>query len=176
MSDVFFPKIDAWRIPQSALEKSWAEMALDGQRGDEGIALWLGSHDSGQAIVQAVVALRGPGIIKRPGLIRIESALFNEVADAALDRGMILVGHVHSHGGTFVDLSPTDRAYGVGVPHYLSVVAPHRALQQPQIADCGVHVFEPRGYFRRLPPQEVRERILVERNDDVPIVIVGGGP
>src|SRR5258708_5327952 len=98
MSEAFFPKVDAWRIPPSALERSWAEMAHDGRLGNEGIALWLGSHVAGQAVVQAVLALRGRGIIKRPNVIRIDSGLFNEVADVAMDRGMILLGHIHSHG------------------------------------------------------------------------------
>ncbi len=176
MSEAFFPTVDTWLIPPCAVDRSWDEMARDGRDGNEGIALWLGSHVNGHACVRAVLALRGPGIIKKPSVIQIDSALFNDVADIAEDRGMILLGHIHSHGGTFVDLSPTDRAYGVGVPHYLSVVAPYFALRPPrELEGCGTHVFHPRGYFRRLPPREVRQRIRVEGNDDVPILIVGEG-
>src|SRR3546814_10054305 len=79
----------------------------------------------------------------------------NEVTDVAVDLGMTLIGQVHSHPGTFVDLSIPDRKYGIKVPGFLSVVAPHYATRPgTSIANCGVHVFDRDRGYERLPRSE----------------------
>lgn len=174
MTETFFPPIRNWRIPDGAFADSLTELALDGQSGAEGVTLWLGHRRGGEAEVTHVVALRGPGVIKRRALLRIESWLLNDVTDLAIDLGVSLIGQIHSHGGSWVDLSPTDRADGIMVPHYLSVVAPHFGLcPGTRLADCGVHVFEsPRGW-RRLPEPEVEARLRLMPDGVVPLLTVG---
>jgi hypothetical protein len=170
----FFPPIKKWVVPESAIADSLREMALDGALGNEGVALWLGKRLKGIAEVTHLVALRGPGVIKRPDLLRIESFLFNDVADVAIKLGVSLLGQIHSHRGFGVDLSWVDSTYGVAVPYYLSAVAPYYAMRDDtDIKDCGVHVFEPGRGYRRLPPQEVAKRIRIGYGQKLPFLIVG---
>lgn len=170
----FFPSIKKWVIPASAILDSLKEMAFDGAIGNEGIVLWLGNRLKGIAEVTHLVGLRGPGVIKQPDLLRIESHLFNDVADVAIELGVSLLGQIHSHEGFWVDLSWADSTYGVAVPYYLSVVAPHYAMRgDTDINDCGVHVFEPGRGYRRLPPNEVARRLNIGYGHKVPFLTVG---
>ncbi len=170
-----FPPIDSWRIPEAALTQSLSEMARDGAFGTEGIVLWLGRRHHGTAEVTHLVAPRGPGMEKRPDLLVIKPALMSEVTDVAVELGVVLVGQIHSHGPWHgVDLSITDRRYGVAVPHHLSIVAPNYAMTPgTRIEDCGVHVFEPGYGYRRLGAPEVASRLQVVPGSQLPLVVVG---
>lgn len=155
-----YEPVDHWRMPADLLANSIEEMAPDGRHGCEGIVLWLGRVEAGTATVHHLVGLAGPQVVKRPDQLRISPDLMNEVAEFAEARDEMLVGQIHSHPGTYVDLSPTDLHYGISAPHFLSVVAPFYA-QDPSIGwtDCGVHVYMPREGFRRFPDGEIRRRI-----------------
>ncbi len=150
-----------WLLPTSAFSASLAEMAIDGARGCEGVALWLGARDGDLVLVSHVVLLRGDGVVKRPALLGISPAMFNEVTDVALANKLTLVGQIHSHGpGWPVDLSLIDRSEGLHVGGYLSVVAPDYAMtRNTTIADCGVHEYVKNAGYRRLQQQEIQERI-----------------
>jgi hypothetical protein len=174
MTATFFPPIHRWYIPEGAVAGSLAELALDGREGNEGVALWLGRRRAGEAEVTHLVALRGAGVVKRPDLLRIEPWLLNEVADAAIELGVNLVGQIHSHGRGWVDLSRTDRADGITVPHYLSIIAPWFGLRpETRLADCGAHVFEPSQGWRRLTAPEVEARLCVVPGAQAPLISVG---
>lgn len=172
----FFPTVESWRIPESAMVDSLHEMARDGAAGNEGIALWLGRRHSKKAEVTHLVALRGPGVLKQPDLLIVESWLLNDVADVTIELGVTLVGQIHSHGdGYSTDLSFTDRRYGIAVPYYLSLVAPDYAMKEGTgIADCGVHVFEPGVGYRCLLPVEIAQRIHIVSGPRLPMITVGG--
>ncbi len=175
MSERYFPRVDRWRLAADVLDVSLADMARDGARGNEGVALWLGNRKSGRASVSHVVLLRGPGVRKGPELMVIESWLLNDVTDFAIDAGVCLIGQIHSHGiGYSTSLSETDRKYGVAVPHYLSIVAPDFA-QRPSttIMDCGVHVFETGTGYRRLGTAEVEKRVRIDTSQLAEVITVG---
>ena len=157
----FFAPVNTWQIPETALVASFQEMARDGIRGVEGVALWLGRRGNGQAEVTHVIALRGPGVIKRADQLVIQPTLVNEVTDLAVELGLILVGQIHSHGELYgTDLSYADRTYGICVPYYLSLVAPDYALRpRTRLGDCGIHVFEPGHGFCRLSVAEIEQRL-----------------
>ena len=171
----FFAPVNTWRIPEPAFAASLQEMARDGVRGDEGVALWLGRRGGGQAEVTHMVALRGPGVVKRPDQLVIEPALLNDVTDLAVELGVVLVGQIHSHGELYgTDLSHADRTLGIRVPYYLSLVAPDYALRpRTRLEDCGVHVFEPGRGFRRLSVAEVGRRLQAVADASVPVLTVG---
>ena len=76
---------ELWNLPAAALQASLAEMAPDGVRGCEGIALWLGRRSGATAEITHVVALRGLGIEKLPDRLSISPELLNEVTDVAID-------------------------------------------------------------------------------------------
>lgn len=163
MSDSrYFPRIDRWQLPASLLQACFDEMRLDGTRGTEGIALWLGTRVDGLGDIRQCVMLRGQGVRRAANQIVIESWLLDRVTDLAIGSGQVLIGQIHSHGplaGT--DLSFTDVTQGFRVPGYLSLVAPNYAAgRSAAIGACGVHVFELSGY-RRLPSEEVEQRVNV---------------
>jgi hypothetical protein len=171
----YFTPITKWRMPEAAMAESCREMARDGIMGNEGVMLWLGQRRDGIAEVTHLVALRGDGVSKRPDLLVIEPYLLNEVTDIATKFGTVLVGQIHSHGQLYgTDLSFADRNLGIRVPYFLSLVAPDYALRPyTEIADCGVHLFEPKTGFRRLSANEVAGRIEVSNTASVEVLFVG---
>lgn len=175
MSPNFFPAVEIWRLPRAAFAASLREMALDGEHGNEGIALWLGKRDGALVTITRVVCLRGDDVVREPAHLSVGADTLNEVADLAIDNGVTFVGQIHSHGRHFgVDLSLTDRRYGVAVPHFLSVVAPDYALRpDTTLSECGVHVFEAGAGYRRLGAAESARRLVLTDDDDVTVMTVG---
>jgi hypothetical protein len=174
MSNPYFSPTEIWRIPQGAIADSLAEMAIDGEQGNEGIVLWLGRDDGEVCEVTQLVRLRGPLVEKFPDLINVDPALLNEVADLAIEHKARLIGQVHSHGpGYRLDLSPTDRDYGIKAPYYLSLVAPDYGNTTQAIEHWGVHVFKESVGYVRLGLQEVRRRIQIVAGTRVPFLTAG---
>lgn len=175
MNDEFFPVVESWSLPKLALKLSMDEMSLDGQYGNEGVALWLGRRKDKIARITHVIVLRGKGITKHPDLLIIEDWLFDEVTDIAIDQNVSLIGQIHSHGkGHGTDLSLTDRIHGIAVPYYLSLVAPDYAQNtNTNIEDCGVHIFEKNIGYRRMTKQEIFSRIELIDDTNVKLLKVG---
>jgi hypothetical protein len=98
-----------------------------------------------------------------------------QVHEQAEAVGAILVGQIHSHGRHYgVDLSPTDHAYGIHVPYFLSVVCPDYAqTKSTAIQDCGVHVFLPNRGYIRLADREIETRIVIHKEPNVGVLIAG---
>lgn len=150
-----------WTVPEDLLAASITIMRPHGARGNEGLALWLGTSDDPlQATVSHVVELYGSGFLTSPLHMRLSLRAMAALTDLADRLGVYLVGQIHSHPGTFIDLSELDKAQGMRIPDYLSVVCPHYAQRsETTFGDCGVHVFESTGY-RWLPPADAARRIL----------------
>lgn len=160
--------VTKWVIPRDALEASFREMMTDGELDREGIALWAGirtGSDDDEVTIGHVVLLRGSGIVRARGFIRIAPEMLNEVTDVleALGDGVYLAAQIHGHPPySSTDLSPTDVMYGIRTPYYLSVVAPEYGREGHNLlADCGVHLFEPRSGWRRLTPAESGRSIVI---------------
>jgi hypothetical protein len=171
----YFEPVSEWQLPLRALEASIDEMAIDGRSGNEGVALWLGTRVGGVSRIQTIVVLRGSDVVKKPDLLVIGADTMNNVTDVAIERGLSLVGQIHSHGKYFgTNLSPTDHRYGVRIPHFMSVVAPEYGLRRfTGIVDCGVHVFVPERGFVRFSAQEVARRVKMTDLEDVAVITVG---
>jgi hypothetical protein len=171
----YFKPIKKWRLPEHARTESFREIARDGKKGNEGIVLWLGRRNKNEATISHLVLLRGPGVIKKPNFLRIESWLLNEVTDITIDLGISIIGQIHSHGSRCgINLSFTDRAYGIAVPYYLSIVVPDYAMRKnTQIAECGVHVFKKNMGYYRLSAKEVLRCIIITPDRKLPQLIVG---
>lgn len=167
---------EQWSIPNSIWRDSFEEMASDGRGGREGIALWLGITQGGLGHVRRAVFLRGEGARKERALLQVSSALMNDVTDVAIELGLVLLGQVHSHGpGWPIDLSPTDKMFGIAHPGYLSIVAPDYALSVVPPEMCGVHVFMSGVGYTRLVATEAARRVALVEISTEPAVIVGGG-
>ena len=165
---------DTWVFPETALTESITDMAEDGRRGSEGIVLWAGTLEDGVGRITHVIGLHGPLIQKRPLQMHIDPDLFSKVSIFCAKAKIFLLGQIHSHPGTFTDLSETDKKYGIATPNFLSVVAPHYA-QKPLTtwAECGVHVFEEDHGFHRLSPHELENLIVLDRTAKAPLIHLG---
>ena len=174
MTNSYFSKVETWRIPEMAVPEALAEMALDGREGNEGIVLFLGRDKGSAAQVTHLVKLRGPGVEKHPAQITIDAALINVVTDAAIENNVRLIGQVHSHGpGYSLDLSATDKLYGIKAPYYLSLVAPEYGMAAVPIHRWGVHVFMEKQGYVRLSLREVERRIKTTPGVRIPFITVG---
>lgn len=175
MTNSYFSEIETWRFPEMAITDALNEMAIDGREGNEGIVLFLGRDMDAAAEVTHLLKLRGPGVEKYPARINIDASLLNDVTDVAIGNKVRLIGQVHSHGpGYGLDLSPTDRVYGIATPHYLSLVAPDYALFAAPLQRWGVHVFmEDRGWLR-LGASETNCRLQVIPDAFASVITVGG--
>lgn len=175
MTSPFFPMIQRWRIPALFFQQSLAEMAGDGAHGNEGVALWLGRREGPVAYLTQVVGVRGLDVMRLPDHLSLPATEVNAVADIAIRLGLSLLGQVHSHGPQHgVDLSWVDRAHGISVPWFLSVVVPDYAQRSTtSLFDCGVHVFELGSGFRRFEADELTARVEVTADKVPPIILVG---
>lgn len=174
MSNPYFTQTRLWRIPQAAIDDSLDEMAIDGAKGSEGIVLWLGKDSNEIADITHLIRLRGPLVEKRKAYINIDSALLNDVADIAIEHGLRLVGQVHSHPpGYSVDLSPTDRMYGIQVPFYLSLVAPDFARRRSTVHDWGVHIYTAKAGYVRIDREAARDCLQITHGSRPPMLTVG---
>src|SRR5262245_18680201 len=77
----FFSPVNTWDISEPAFASAIAELANDGARQCEGVALWLGQRGHGHATVTHLVVLRSPEVVRRPDLLVIPSTVFNDVTD-----------------------------------------------------------------------------------------------
>jgi hypothetical protein len=171
----FFPKVNKWRLPGDLLRQSIDEMALDGRCGNEGTCLWLGNRARGEATVTHVVFLRGPGVQKSPVNVRLSAELMRLVHDRADAQHLTLLAQIHSHSRwSGVNMSPTDHAYGISVPFFLSVICPDYA-QNPatRIGDCGVHVFLPGEGYMRLTERQLSRKLVEAPGCRAEVLIAG---
>lgn len=170
-----YEPIEQWNMPRNVLADSISAMAPDGRRGNEGIVLWLGRVSEQEATVTHLVTLPDRWVRKRPDYLEVAPETLNTLLDVAEPLEVSLVGQIHSHPGTYIDLSIPDRRYGISAPYFLSVVAPHYA-QQPNTgwADCGVHQFLPRVGFCRLSREEVHRRMNVVETLRATTIVLGG--
>jgi hypothetical protein len=175
MTNSYFSQIETWQIPETAIADMLEEMAIDGRDGNEGVVLFLGRDRDAVAEVTHLVKLRGPGIEKYPWRINIDAALINDVTDVTIENKVRLIGQVHSHGpGYGLDLSPTDKAYGVRTPYYLSLVAPDYALSAAPLQEWGVHIFMEKQGWIRLRAPEADRRLQLVPNSHASVITVGG--
>src|SRR6266571_7268745 len=151
---------DRWLLASGLLQATMQELAIDGRLHREGVAFFLGQHQSAVAQLTHLCVLRGDKLRKTVDHLRIDPALMNEVTDLTIAENLQLIGQIHSHGpGYGTDLSYPDHFYGIRVPGFLSLVAPDFAQRpETELVDCGVHVFEAPGGFRRMLPSEINWR------------------
>ncbi|MEQ1801888.1 MAG: hypothetical protein ABL989_08200 [Gammaproteobacteria bacterium] len=150
-----------WTVPGDLLEHSVAVMRPHGTRGNEGLALWFGRGDEQHVQITLAVEVSGAGFFTTPLYMSLSMRAMAALTDLAEKHGVFLAGQIHSHPGSFIDLSELDQAQGIRAPDYLSVVCPYYAQRHVAgLHECGVHVFE-RARYRRLAAEEIAQRIVV---------------
>lgn len=150
-----------WIVPRALLEASIEVMRPHGARGNEGLALWFGDGDERRVQFSHVVEVFGSGFTTTPLYMRLSWRAMAALTEFADRHAVFLAGQIHSHPGTFIDLSELDQVHGVRVPNYLSVVCPFYAQRSLATLElCGVHLFD-RDRYRRMNVVELRRRISV---------------
>lgn len=159
MTEVY-PPIARWLIPETARVATLRGLRRAGQHRREGGALWFGTRGP-EARVLAVATVSGNGVVEGYGSWSLSPTAYGRIGEWASGRGHVLLGLIHSHGGSGVlatSLSSTDRFATVHVPDFLSVIVGRRGDEEDPRA-WGYYVFE-NGDFRRLEVAEVDDRIL----------------
>ncbi|MHB1267534.1 MAG: hypothetical protein ACYCY2_08000 [Acidithiobacillus ferriphilus] len=150
-----------WRLPGDLLCESVAVMRPHGARGNEGLALWLGTGDGSRVDVTHIVEVFGAGFRTAPLHMRLSLRAMAVLTDLTERLDVFLVGQIHSHPERLLDLSALDQEHGIRIPNYLSVVCPYYAQRQVAgLNECGVHVFEYQRY-RRMSTDEISRRGIV---------------
>jgi hypothetical protein len=159
--------ITSWSLPSDLIAESVEIMRPNGKLGNEGLALWLGDEQDGLVEVSHILRLRGTGLVARPLQLALSMRAISQITTLSDQLGAYWAGQIHSHPGEFVDLSLVDRAMGIKVQDYLSVVCPHYAQgSTTHLDECGVHLFDA-GAYRRLPPTEVAARVRIADRQSV---------
>jgi proteasome lid subunit RPN8/RPN11 len=157
-----------WILPTDLLAKSIRFMQPHGALGNEGLVLWFGRKIAQDAVeVTHAIEPQGSGITRSPLHLSLSLRAMNKLTNLGESIDRYLVGQIHSHPENYIDLSPVDRARGIRVPDYLSVVSPHYA-QDPLTnwENCGWHEFT-QGRYRRLSPREASRRIVLSRQSAI---------
>lgn len=150
-----------WLLPEDLLQESINVMRPHGAVGNEGLALWLGKTEGLTIHITHLVEVSGPGFKTSPLYMGLSMRAMAKLTDLADQLDRYLAGQIHSHPGTFIELSELDKAHGIRVPNYLSIVCPHYA-QRPTtlLSDCGIYIFE-RASYRRMNNNVVASRIKI---------------
>jgi proteasome lid subunit RPN8/RPN11 len=149
-----------WKMPGNLLSDSLAAMRPHGVRGNEGLALWFGKEDGVHSVITHVIDVYGQGFRTSPLHMALSIRAMSVLTDLAEKLDTFLVGQIHSHPERLLDLSKLDKEHGIRIPNYLSVVCPYYAQRDlNSFEECGVHVFEDKGY-RRMAPREVSNRLV----------------
>lgn len=134
-------------IPASLWTRTWVGLRERGGGQRESAAVWTGTRDdAGETAMDVVFLDDFPGVrahaLQHCVPRSASAALFRELRA----RGHVLVGDVHTHPGSWVDLSPTDQEhpieYRVGL---VAVVIPHFARGAPRTDTIGIHVYRGSG-------------------------------
>jgi hypothetical protein len=151
-----------WSLPTDLVSASVEIMRSNGRRGHEGLALWFGRRNEvGKVSITHLVSVTGPGFVSAPLQLRLSWRAMSRLTDLADSLQLYMVGQIHSHPGTMVDLSPVDKELGIRCQDYLSAVCPFYAQKATDdIRGCGVHVFDG-GAYRRLSLTEIARRTNV---------------
>jgi hypothetical protein len=152
-----YAAIDSWVVPLAAVEATLAGVVFGGRRGVESGTFWLGTRAS-TSTVEAVVMLRGRGVVEEAGLWEISPETYGQVSRWARARRLVLLATAHTHGyGVPARLSGLDRRHLVRAPDLLALVLGEAGEEcDPARWSWNVCV---NGSFRALEGREFSERV-----------------
>lgn len=138
MSD--FLQVKRFSIPLSVVRQTVDFLRQVGQHGDEGLVLWCGQVDLGEAAVKRIV-------IPDQQPIRVESGICVTVGPQALhdlnvflyENQMRLIAQVHSHAENAYHSDTDDRFSVVTTLGALSIVVPFFAANGIVLSECAIY-------------------------------------
>ncbi len=111
--------------------------------------------------MQVATTLTFPNAEMHPHYFTVSGEAMSEAGKHFRRFGMERLAQVHTHPGWDASHSPFDdeNAY-CQFDGSLSIVVPQHGRYRPALADCGVHIREPKGW-RRLDTQDVENAISI---------------
>lgn len=98
------------------------------------------------------------------GDIRLDAAAYGRLWDLCDRYAARVIGDVHTHGGTYVCQSPTDRVNPmVSRAGHIAVLVPHLAARVAQPREVGVHRYDGAGDWEANYGTDAARRLYVGR-------------
>jgi hypothetical protein len=150
-------------VPSTIWHETWKGLRAHGDGKREAACIWGGDRSATAETARAVYffdelpSTSGGALhhkVTASGVARILSELRRN--------GHVIVGDVHTHPSSWVDLSPIDQKnpveFRLGL---LAFVLPNFAQDAPDLARTGVHEYLGQKRWRRLATSEAQERVLI---------------
>lgn len=152
-----------------ATRQELVEVALDGIRdcGHEGLVFWGGRKREDLGVITTVVL---PEVEHSHGRVHVSRRSYGIAGRRARERGLLLLGQVHSHPGSDVRHSDgDDDLIGLPTEGMLSVVVPNFGVGFQELSEAGIHQLQD-GRWVLCSPESVEEGMttMPQRLDATP--------
>lgn len=153
-------------LPQTLWCNTWIGLQQRSHGVRETACVWLGDRNGEEETAREVIFLDDlPGTVGHHLQHRTSRDAVRIVLDRARALGLSIVGDVHTHPGTWVDLSEIDRAhpieYRIGL---LALVLPAFAEGPPSLQGVGVHEYLGAGAWKMFDSADVPKRLILHED------------
>jgi hypothetical protein len=152
------------RVPQRCVCEAHTHLRQMGSRGDEGIALWVGTVEETTFHVTRTLIPRQLGVRTLGGIcITVDGDELHRINMWLYEQGLRLIAQLHSHP-TEAYHSETDDTYPIATTQgCLSLVIPDFAVRPFTLDECAVYRLDQRGTWQELTVKQVASLIqLIE--------------
>ncbi len=126
-------------ISQGCIDALAACLAPEIRDGQEGIAYLLGQSDGTTTV--ALASIRPEAQVTRSSFVVSASAMA-KVVRAAVDRGLQVVGQIHTHPGDAYHSGGDDDGARIAFTGYVSIVLPDYGRHLPALTRSATYVFQ----------------------------------
>lgn len=149
-------------LPRSVAHEGHKFLRLVGERGAEGMVLWIGALDDTQFKITDLLIPRQRGIRTEDGIcVLVESEELRRINLELYHSGLRLIAQVHSHPGLAYH-SDTDDSYAVATTvGSLSLVVPDFARRPFALSDYATYRLSKHGAWWPLSSDEARNLIVL---------------
>lgn len=154
-------------VPDQLWKDTWLGLAERGDARREAACVWAGTRSEQVERAEAVIFLDDlPGVVGRPYQHRTSRSAVSLMLATVRRMGLRIVGDLHTHPSSWVDMSIVDRAhpieFRVGL---IAIVIPHFAALPVDIASVGVHEYAGDGEWTTLEASDVARRVVILPKD-----------
>lgn len=126
-------------ISQSCIEGLGQCLAPETSKSHEGIAYLLGQSDGTTTLAMAAIR---PLAQTTFGSFMVDSLAMSRIVRAAADRGLQIVGQVHTHPGEAYHSEGDDDGARIAFTGYVSIVLPNYGRQLPLLTGVAAYFFQ----------------------------------
>ena len=122
------------------------------RKGHEALGYLLGQSDGTTTLAVSVVR---PQAATTPGSVSVNSPAVARVVRLAVDRGLQLVGQVHTHPGEAYHSAGDDAGARIAYSGYVSIVFPHYGRHLPALDGAAGYMYRGNTGFTELAPSRI---------------------